>query len=132
MNENETSKKPALQDWHRADIVAAVRKAGWTLRKLATHYGYKHATTLSVALDRRWPKGERIIAEAIGVDPATIWPSRYVSAAKDSSSKPQTSREGASRYASTGSVGNVAYHDIQQYEALRKAGSKGRRRLSGE
>ena len=83
MNENSPPKKPASKDWHRADIVAAVRRAGWSLRKLALAHGYKQATTLSVALDRPWPKGERIIAEAIGVDPATIWPSRY--AGKDSS-----------------------------------------------
>ncbi|ROD80150.1 hypothetical protein C4Z03_027390 [Klebsiella pneumoniae subsp. pneumoniae] len=29
------------------------------------------------ALDRRYPKGERIIASAIGVEPSEIWPSRY-------------------------------------------------------
>ncbi|WP_404873652.1 transcriptional regulator [Klebsiella pneumoniae] len=29
------------------------------------------------ALNRRWPKGERLIAEALGVAPETIWPSRY-------------------------------------------------------
>ncbi|GGX82847.1 Mu-like prophage FluMu DNA-binding protein Ner [Litchfieldella qijiaojingensis] len=77
MNEKKRPKKPASQDWHRADIVAAVHKAGWTLRKLAAYHGYKQATTLSVALDRPWPKGECIIASAIGVDPAAIWPSRY-------------------------------------------------------
>ncbi|WP_249891443.1 helix-turn-helix domain-containing protein [Mixta hanseatica] len=25
----------------------------------------------------RWPKGERLIAEALGVAPEQIWPSRY-------------------------------------------------------
>jgi len=78
MNEKSASKKASLKDWHRADIVAAVRKAGWSLRKLATHHGYKSATTLTTALDRHWPKGERLIAEAIGTDPMTIWPTRYV------------------------------------------------------
>lgn len=83
MNEKRHPKKPALQDWHRADIVAAVHKAGWTLRKLAVHHGYKQATTLSVALDRPWPKGERIIARAIGTDPSTIWPSRYCTSIRE-------------------------------------------------
>tara|TARA_R110002012_G_scaffold309795_1_gene517075 strand:+ start:1243 stop:1539 length:297 start_codon:yes stop_codon:yes gene_type:complete len=77
MNEKSASKKANQEDWHRADIVAAVRKAGWSLRKLAKHHGYSSATTLTVALDRPWPKGERLIAEAIGIDPDTIWPSRY-------------------------------------------------------
>ena len=79
MNEQSASKKASQgkTDWHRADIVAAVRKAGWSLRKLAKHHGYSCATTLNVALDRPWPKGERLIAEAIGTNAQTIWPSRY-------------------------------------------------------
>lgn len=66
-----------LQDWHRADIVAELRKAGWSLRRLALHHGYSSANTLTVAMARPWPKGQRLIAEAIGVPPETIWPSRY-------------------------------------------------------
>lgn len=77
MNEKNDSKKASPKDWHRADIVAAVRKAGWSLRKLATHHGYSSATTLTTALSRPWPKGERLIADAIGENPADIWPSRY-------------------------------------------------------
>lgn len=91
MNQRPAPKKPALQDWHRADIVAALRKAGWSLRKLATHHGYKQPTTLIKALDRPWPKGERLIASAIGVAPEAIWPSRYLLATKDSSSPTRTS-----------------------------------------
>lgn len=71
-------KKPApAEDWHRADIVAELRKAGWSLRRLSLYHGYASATTLKIALQRSWPKGERLIAQAIGVDPADIWPSRY-------------------------------------------------------
>ncbi len=65
------------QDWHPADVVAALHKAGWTLRRLSRHYGYANGTTISVALHRRWPKGQRLIADAIGVPPEEIWPSRY-------------------------------------------------------
>ncbi|WP_449392795.1 helix-turn-helix domain-containing protein [Eoetvoesiella caeni] len=70
-------KKPAPQDWHRADIKAALEKAGWSLRKLSKAHGYAAPTTLTIPLARPWPKGERIIADAIGIDPAKIWPSRY-------------------------------------------------------
>jgi len=35
------------------------------------------SSTLSNALTRKWPKGERLISEAIGVKAETIWPSRY-------------------------------------------------------
>ncbi|RCW62602.1 Nlp family transcriptional regulator [Marinobacter nauticus] len=77
MTEKSTPKKASPKDWHRADIVAALRKAGWSLRKLAVHHGYSSPTTLTTALDRPWPKGERLIADAIGIDPETIWPARY-------------------------------------------------------
>ncbi|HDS6886802.1 TPA: helix-turn-helix domain-containing protein [Morganella morganii subsp. morganii] len=30
------------------------------------------------ALTRRWPKGEKIIADFLNVSPAEIWPSRYM------------------------------------------------------
>jgi Ner family transcriptional regulator len=76
MNQYKRPKK-AAPDWHRADIVAALRKAGWSLRKLSAHHGYASANTLAKALDRPWPKGERLIAEAIGIDPEKVWPSRY-------------------------------------------------------
>lgn len=77
MAKQRSTKKTGPKDWHRADIVAELRKAGWSLRRLAIHHGYAAPTTLTNALGRPWPKGERLIAEAIGVDPATIWPSRY-------------------------------------------------------
>lgn len=70
-----TQKKPA-EDWHRADIVAALHKKGWSLRELSRQSGLS-AGTLKAALDRPWPKAENIIAAAIGTEPASIWPSRY-------------------------------------------------------
>lgn len=76
MTNRRQSKKPVTKDWHPADIVAAIRKAGWTLRRLSQHHGYS-ATLCRVALDRPYPRGERFIAEAIGVPPQAIWPSRY-------------------------------------------------------
>ena len=63
-------------DWHRADIVAALRKRGWSLRRLGVSCGLS-ANSLKSALDKPWPNGEQIIADAIGVAPEHIWPSRY-------------------------------------------------------
>ncbi|MCV2533311.1 helix-turn-helix domain-containing protein [Enterobacter wuhouensis] len=34
------------------------------------------SSTLTNALNRRWPKGEKMIAEALGIAPEQIWPSR--------------------------------------------------------
>ena len=71
-------KKPAPQDWHPADIVAALHKRHTSLQKLArTHSPPYCNTALTLALRRPWPKAERIIAEAIGTAPQVIWPSRY-------------------------------------------------------
>ncbi|HHF4380685.1 helix-turn-helix domain-containing protein [Haemophilus influenzae] len=69
--------KKTANDWHRADIIAALHKAGWSLRQLSLQHGYSQASTLKNALDRPWLKGERIIAEAIGVPAEVIWQSRY-------------------------------------------------------
>ncbi|WP_126456696.1 helix-turn-helix domain-containing protein [Sulfuriflexus mobilis] len=77
MSKQRNPKKAVTEDWHRADIVAALRKAGWSLRRLSTHHGYKSPTTLVIALDRHWPKGERLIAEALDIKPGEIWPTRY-------------------------------------------------------
>lgn len=70
------SKKPASQDWHRADIKAALEKAGWTLRRLSAAHGYQ-PKSISLVLHRPWPAAERIVADAIGESPQAIWPSRY-------------------------------------------------------
>lgn len=70
------AEKNAAVDWHRADVVAGLRKQGWTLRRLSLEAGLGEST-LKTALDRPYPKAERIIAAAIGVAPEAIWPSRY-------------------------------------------------------
>lgn len=64
------------QDMHRADIVTSVRKAGTTLARLSVEAGL-YPRTLNNALERKYPKGEQIIAKAIGKTPQKIWPSRY-------------------------------------------------------
>lgn len=73
-------KKPAIEpvkDWHPADVVAALRKAGWSLQQLALHHGYAGRTALSKALKDPYPKAEAIIAEALDQEPREIWPTRY-------------------------------------------------------
>lgn len=77
MNTHSTPKKQPFKDWHRADIKAALEKAGWSLSRLSKHHGYASRNTLKNALDKPWPKAERLIAEAIGIPPEEIWPSRY-------------------------------------------------------
>lgn len=64
------------QDWHSADVIAALKKRGTSLAAVSRSAGLA-STTLANALARRWPKGERLIAGAQGVAPEEIWPSRY-------------------------------------------------------
>ena len=54
------------QDWHSADIIAGLRKRGTSLAALSRQAGLA-SSTLANALNRHWPKGERLIAEALGV-----------------------------------------------------------------
>ncbi|WP_110876498.1 helix-turn-helix domain-containing protein [Franconibacter helveticus] len=63
-------------DWHQADIIAALRKKGTSLAALSRTAGLS-SSTLANALTRPWPKGEYLIAEAVDVHPSVIWPSRY-------------------------------------------------------
>ncbi|WP_347253776.1 cell morphology transcriptional regulator XreR2 [Leminorella grimontii] len=64
------------QDWHSADVIAALKKRGTSLAAVSREAGLA-SSTLANALMRRWPKGERLIATALGVAPEEIWPSRY-------------------------------------------------------
>ena len=63
-------------DWHRADVVAALKKAGWSVRALSVANGLS-PNTLKSALSMHYPKAERIIADALGMKPEDIWPQRY-------------------------------------------------------
>ncbi|MFS4723030.1 helix-turn-helix domain-containing protein, partial [Klebsiella pneumoniae] len=51
------------QDWQPADIIAALKKRGTSLTAVSRNAGLA-SSTLTNALNRRWPKGERLIAEA--------------------------------------------------------------------
>lgn len=77
MDTAKAPKKASQEDWHPADIHAALRKAGWSLRQLALHHGYASKSGLGNAIHKPYPKAERIIATALGLKPQQIWPSRY-------------------------------------------------------
>lgn len=70
------SQKKMPEDWHQADIIAAIKKAGTNMSRLSEASGYSR-NSLRNALYRPYPKAERIIAGAIGVEASEIWPSRY-------------------------------------------------------
>lgn len=65
-----------MEDWHPAEVIAALHKRGMTLAALSRSAGLS-SSTLANALTRPWPKGEWLIADAINIHPGEIWPSRY-------------------------------------------------------
>jgi len=77
-------------DWHPADIIAALRKAGVTLTGLAKAHGLRSSSAFSVALIRSYPVCEKRIADALNIHPMVIWPSRYEA---NGSIKPRGYRE---------------------------------------
>lgn len=75
------NKSTVNEDWHRADIVAAIRKTGTTITALSRKNGFA-ANSLANVLDRKWPRAEQIIASHLNIPPWVIWPSRYTEEAE--------------------------------------------------
>ena len=63
-------------DWTAGEIMDALHKAGWSVRGLAMHHNLSRST-LQIALFSPAPRCEARIAEALGILPQQIWPSRY-------------------------------------------------------
>ncbi len=80
------SKNASREDWHPAKILMELRLKGITLAAIARAHGLCDSTSLSVAMVRSFPKGERRIADALDLHPKVIWPSRYN---EDGTRKPQ-------------------------------------------
>ncbi len=76
------------KDWHPADVIAALRKRGFTLAGLSIANEY-HPTAAGKALRQSWPAMELIIAKALGLDARAIWPQRYL---PDGSPRPRRGR----------------------------------------
>lgn len=81
-----SSKKANQEDWHPADVKAALHKRGITLSSLAKAHGLSESTSFSAALVRSMPANEKRIADALCLHPKDIWPSRYN---EDGTRKPQ-------------------------------------------
>ncbi len=76
MNRHRPAAQSTANDWHKADIKAALEKSGWSFRSLAKHHDVTHGALVQ-ALRSPYPASERRIAEAIGVHPMVMWPTRY-------------------------------------------------------
>ncbi|MEQ5285515.1 helix-turn-helix domain-containing protein [Providencia huaxiensis] len=71
------------RDWESDAILTALKKRGISIKEIEEKMGVKKNCARNVFY-RSYPKAEEIIAEAIGVEPYVIWPSRYSSEAQAS------------------------------------------------
>lgn len=90
----DTPKKPAAGDWPSHYIVYRLRERGLSLRRVAVRKGYSPGSPAKTT-KTPWPKMERVIADAIGVTPQEIWPSRY---RPDGTPKSRRGERGLGRY----------------------------------
>lgn len=70
----DTQKCKPTADWHPANVKAALEKRGVSLRQLAHAHGYSHFQRV---LTTHWWAAEQIVAAALELQPAEIWPTRY-------------------------------------------------------
>ncbi|EBC4877359.1 DNA-binding protein [Salmonella enterica] len=66
----------SVSDWHPETIKAEIHKKGLSFRVLSVKAGYK-PDSLKTVLRTPCRPYQQIIADALGVSPETIWPSRY-------------------------------------------------------
>ena len=64
------------KNWHTADIIAALHRKKLSLSEVSRQAGLS-SSTLANALTRPWPRGEKLIADALNMAPQDIWPERY-------------------------------------------------------
>jgi Ner family transcriptional regulator len=67
----------AISGWHRADIIAAVRKRGASLSEIGRRVGLSRKS-MSWALIRRHERANLAIAEFLGVPPHDLWPQWFL------------------------------------------------------
>lgn len=79
------------QNWHRADVVAAVHKGGSSLAELARVHG-KDESALRVALTHPRKPSNQIIAKFLGRKLHEIWPAWFDRRGQLIATKPSRSR----------------------------------------
>jgi Ner family transcriptional regulator len=80
---------PPQEDMHPADVIAALRKRGTSLRKIAIENGYSH---IQRVLTSPWLAAEQLVAKALDRRPEELWPSRYLNPADRALAFKQTRR----------------------------------------
>ncbi len=81
----------AISGWHRADIIAAVRKRGASLSEIGRRVGLSRKS-MSWALIRRHERANLAIAEFIGVPAHDLWPHWFLPTTAPSAPEPTSAR----------------------------------------
>jgi len=76
IHETREGAEPGAEPWHPQDIIAAVRKKGTSLQRLALEHGFSRVT-FNMAATKKFPNAHNIIAAVIGVPRQEIWPQFY-------------------------------------------------------
>lgn len=63
-------------NWHREDIICALRKKKISLAEIGRKHG-RSSSTVKNALDKPYRNGELWIASELNLKPEDIWPERY-------------------------------------------------------
>lgn len=66
-----------MPDWHHEDIKAELRKRGGSLADIARQEGVSRSALSRITRKGRSRRLEKAIAQALGIQPEEIWPSRY-------------------------------------------------------
>ena len=64
--------------WHPQDIIAEIRKRGWTHQKIADHLGVSRSTVTQSIKTASSRKVCGFISELIGIPQAALWPFKVV------------------------------------------------------
>jgi len=77
-SKKDTQKTPAPhQDWPAHYLLYRLREAGTSYANISRKHGYCPTAAIMVHHRPSWPRMERLLADALGVTPQEIWPSRY-------------------------------------------------------
>ncbi|MCX8957190.1 DNA-binding protein [Erwinia psidii] len=71
-----SQKEDLRVDWHPEDIKSEIHKRGLSFSELSRRNGYA-AGSLKTVLRTPCRPYQQIVADALGVQPELIWPSRY-------------------------------------------------------
>ncbi|MCM0018539.1 MAG: helix-turn-helix domain-containing protein [Tagaea sp.] len=65
------------QDWHPADVAAALKKAGVTLDEIGPGIGLDRSVAHKALYLKPWPRVKAEIARLLGRRPQELWPSLF-------------------------------------------------------